>query len=41
VSISGKGDGAEKIKQSGITLLRSGLAFWKKYGMLCIESALI
>jgi arginase len=33
VSVSGEGEGAEIMVESGKELIRSGLAAWKKYGM--------
>jgi arginase len=33
VSVSGAGDGSEMMVSSGMELIRSGLAAWKKYGM--------
>jgi len=33
VSVPGEGDGAEIMVDSGMQLIRSGLAAWKKHGM--------
>jgi hypothetical protein len=33
VSVSGEGDGAENMVNSGMELIRDGLKSWKKYGM--------